>query len=95
MIYLLAGGFSVAMPLSPDDILTPSELASRLKVRTSWIYEKTRDRQRNPIPCFHIGRYLRFSWPDICSWLETTRTGHVDTTSRENGRAGQAARRAW
>lgn len=58
--------------LSPADILTPKELAKRLKVKPGWVYEKMRPRQRNPLPAFHTGRYLRFSWPAIVAWLEST-----------------------
>ena len=42
-----------------DDILTPEELAAKLKVPDSWVYEKTRGRCRNPIPCLRLGRYVR------------------------------------
>ena len=31
-----------------------------LKVPDSWVYEKTRGRCRNPIPCLRLGRYVRF-----------------------------------
>ncbi len=58
--------------LSPQDILTPEELATRLKVKKSWVYEKMRPRQPHPIPVFRMGRYLRFSWPAVCAWLEST-----------------------
>jgi hypothetical protein len=58
--------------VNPQDILTPAELAKRLKVPNSWVYEKLRPRQTNPLPCFHIGHYLRFSWTAVCVWLEST-----------------------
>ncbi len=58
--------------VSPADILTPQELARRLKVPESWVFEKTRKRQKNPLPVFRIGRYARFSWPAVCAWLEST-----------------------
>jgi hypothetical protein len=59
-------------PLSPADILTPAQLAERLQVQESWVFEKTRRRQRNPLPVFRIGKYLRFSWPAVCAWMERT-----------------------
>ena len=31
-----------------DEVFTPEELAARLKVPDSWVYEKTRGRCRNP-----------------------------------------------
>ena len=55
--------------LEPSDLLTPDELAARLKVRKSWVFEKTRRRARDPLPCIRIGRYLRFNWPDVAEWL--------------------------
>ena len=58
--------------LQPGDILTPEQLAERLQVAPSWIYEKSRRRSRNPLPVFRIGRYLRFSWTAVCAWLATT-----------------------
>jgi len=63
----------VSEVISPADIITPSELCKRLKVPRGWIYEKLRPRQTNPIPVFRIGHHLRFSWPDVCAWLATTR----------------------
>jgi excisionase family DNA binding protein len=55
--------------LSADDILTPEEVATRLKIPESWVYEKTRARCRNPIPCLRLGRYIRFDWNAVIEWL--------------------------
>jgi excisionase family DNA binding protein len=57
--------------LRPEDILTPDELATRLKVPKSWVYEKTRSRSRNrnPLPCLRLGRYIRFDWARVVEWL--------------------------
>jgi excisionase family DNA binding protein len=57
----------------PEGILTPQELADRLKVPVSWIYEKTRSRSRDPLPVIRLGRYMRFDWPDIVEWIERHR----------------------
>ena len=65
----MAGHMSV---LNPSDILTPAELAKRLKVQKTWIYDKLRPYQKNPLPCFRIGHHLRFSWTAVCVWLEST-----------------------
>jgi predicted DNA-binding transcriptional regulator AlpA len=58
----------------PIEILTPRQLAERLQVKPSWIYEQTRHRSgvRNPDPLPHIkmGLYLRFDWRDVLAWLE-------------------------
>ncbi len=63
-----------AVPMNPGDILTPDQLAERLQVKRSWVYEKCRRRgkyRETPIPCLRIGRYLRFYWPDICDWMRS------------------------
>lgn len=58
----------------PIVILTPQQLAERLQVKPSWVYEQTRNRSgvRNPDPLPHIkmGLYLRFDWRDVLAWLE-------------------------
>jgi len=57
-----------------ESLLTPEDLAQRLKVPVSWVYEQTRVRtvvrSENAIPVVPVGRYLRFYWPDICDWLK-------------------------
>ncbi len=58
-------------PISPADILTPQELAKRLKVKPGWVFEKLRPRQPNPIPVIKMGRFLRFHWPTVAAWLES------------------------
>jgi hypothetical protein len=60
--------------LEAKDILTVAELAKRLKVPISWVYEKSRSRgQFNgpPLPCLRVGKYLRFAWPDVVEWLRS------------------------
>ncbi|MGI0133402.1 MAG: helix-turn-helix transcriptional regulator [Candidatus Micrarchaeaceae archaeon] len=52
------------------EILTPEEVAERLKVPASWVYEKTRSRCKNPIPSKPLGRYVRFDWNEVVCWLE-------------------------
>lgn len=59
--------------LEPANILTPEELAQRLKVRTTWIYNKMRERGPNQLPHFRCGRYLRFNWTEVSAWLQATR----------------------
>jgi excisionase family DNA binding protein len=52
------------------ELLTHEEIAKRLKVPPSWVYEKTRKRCRNPIPSIPMGRYIRFDWDAVVKWLE-------------------------
>jgi hypothetical protein len=63
-----------AKGMEPGDILTPEQLAERLQVGVNWVYEKSRARGNNgdkPLPVLRCGRYLRFSWPDVCEWLRS------------------------
>jgi hypothetical protein len=55
--------------IDPNQILTLEDVAARLKVSERWVYEKTRLRCRNPLPCIRMGRYLRFHWIDVSAWL--------------------------
>lgn len=58
-----------AVEIAVEDIITPSELAARLKVPESWVFSKSRARCRNKIPCLRIGRYIRFDWAAVIQWL--------------------------
>jgi hypothetical protein len=53
-----------------EDILTPEDIAIRLKypsVKT--VYEQTRLRNVRPMPCMRAGKFLRFYWRDVERWL--------------------------
>lgn len=56
---------------SLGEILTPEELAERLKVPVSWVYDKQRTRTKNKIPSKPMGRYVRFDWDEVVKWLES------------------------
>jgi len=45
-----------------SNLLTSKELAARLKVPLSWVYEQSR--QRN-IPTHRLGRYIRFDLNEV------------------------------
>jgi hypothetical protein len=68
-----------AASASSMEILTPAQLAERLHVKPSWVYEQTRERAdvRNldPLPFIKMGRYLRFDWPDVVAWLDRQKRG--------------------
>jgi hypothetical protein len=59
--------------LEPSDLLTPEQLAERLQVPKSWVFEQTRERakvrNKSPLPCIRLGKYLRFSWIQVCEWM--------------------------
>jgi hypothetical protein len=52
-----------------EDIITPEELAKRLKVDVGWVYEKRRPRCKNPIPAIPMGKIIRFDWERVVDWL--------------------------
>lgn len=53
-----------------SEIITPEELAMRLRVPTSWVYEKRRPRCKNPIPAVPLGKIIRFDWAAVVVWLQ-------------------------
>jgi excisionase family DNA binding protein len=59
---------------SNDTLLTVDEVAQFLKLPKSTVYELTRNRSRmqgqEPIPCFKVGKRLRFSKDDVVGWLD-------------------------
>ena len=56
-----------------DTLLTVNEVAEILKVPPSWVYEHTRERSRDRIPGFRIGKYWRFAEADVLAWLVSRR----------------------
>lgn len=66
------------------EILDPSELALRLKVRESWVIEQSkRSRTADPIPVLRLGKHRRYRWgsPEMTDWL--ARRSGCTTTSRK------------
>jgi excisionase family DNA binding protein len=72
--------------INPTDILTPEELAKRLKVPLGWVREKVRARKQGTaprLPHFKAGKYIRFHWPAVSAWLfDTQRGGTAAQTKR-------------
>jgi excisionase family DNA binding protein len=56
-----------------EPLLTAEEVAERLKIKASTVYELTRRRSRQPLPFLKIGKYLRFRWSEVEKWLESCR----------------------
>lgn len=54
-----------------NDLLTVPELATRLRVRASWVYSHA-----DELGALRLGKYLRFSWARVLSHL-------VDGASRQ------------
>jgi hypothetical protein len=68
--------------LEPSHILTPEQLAERLQVQVSFIYENTRARagvrNADPLPFIRMGKYLRFYWPEVEKWLQRRQGGRAN-----------------
>jgi hypothetical protein len=56
-------------PIAAAEILTPQELAKRLKVPQSWVYDKQRRHHKDPLPTLHMGRYIRFDFNEVLVWV--------------------------
>ena len=50
-----------------EPLIDVSEVARRLNVPRSWVYERTR---RRSIPHVRVGKYIRFRWADVLEWLD-------------------------
>lgn len=62
----------VSVP-SSEPILTAQQVAERLQLKPSTVYELTRRRNRRPIPVLRAGKFLRFRWSEIEQWLNESR----------------------
>ena len=47
---------------STAELLTPEELAAKLRVPRTWVYEQSR---QGKIPTHRIGRYIRFDLAEV------------------------------
>ena len=50
------------------DWLTIQEAAELLRVRVSWLYERTRT---NAVPHVKLGKYLRFDRDELLAWARS------------------------
>jgi len=51
------------------EYLTAVELAQKLKVPISWIYDRTRKDGPEKIPHYKIGKYIRFSEAEVLEYM--------------------------
>ena len=52
------------------EYLTAEELANKLKVPLSWIYDRTRKAGPEKIPHYKIGKYVRFSESEVLEYMK-------------------------
>ena len=64
-----------------DELLDINQVAARLGVPKSTVYELTRHRAHvrhdNPLPAFKVGRRLKFNWTKVMAWLTALEEGGV------------------
>ena len=53
-----------------EELLTLLELAERLKVKKTWVYNQTRKTGPDSIPRLRCGKYLRFRYSEVLEWLQ-------------------------
>lgn len=51
------------------ELIDIAELARRLKVAVSFVYDRTRKNSPDPIPHLKVGKYLRFDPTAVDKWL--------------------------
>ena len=56
--------------VNPEPVLTPEQVAARLQLNASTVYEFTRKRNKRPLPAMRAGKFLRFYWSDVEKWLK-------------------------
>lgn len=61
-----------------DKLLTTQELAERLNVPLTWVYERTR---KGELKVIKLGRYCRFKLEDVERFLEKQK---LKQTTKEN-----------
>ena len=54
---------------SSEAILTIQQVAERLQLKPSTVYELTRRRNSGPLPVLRAGKFLRFRWSEIEAYL--------------------------
>lgn len=62
-----------------EDLLTPDELCCMLKVKKQRVYDWV---HLDRIPYIKVGRFLRFSRPDIEDWLKANSSGIINSDAR-------------
>ncbi|RLC03059.1 MAG: DNA-binding protein [Deltaproteobacteria bacterium] len=48
-------------------LLTLAEVAEKLNVGKSWVYQRT---TKGKIPHIKVGRFCRFRWSEVWAWLQ-------------------------
>jgi excisionase family DNA binding protein len=63
--------------LDDEELFTVEELAAKLKVPKSWIYERVRARKGLKLPHIKMGHYLRFERSAVDEFLKRQRKSYL------------------
>jgi hypothetical protein len=69
-----------------DRLVDAAAIAELLSVPESWVREATR---AGRLPHFELGRYKRYSIPDVLGWVEKQKTGGAPRVSRKHDPAAR------
>ena len=58
-----------------EPLLTVQGVAELLRLPVSWVYARTRERSRNVLPHFKLGKYIRFKKSEVLAWLDRNSVG--------------------
>jgi len=56
-----------------ESLLTVDELAAKVKIPKSFFYAPCRRKGPDAIPAYRIGKYIRYSFPEVMKWIESRR----------------------
>ena len=57
--------------MEQERLIKIEELAERLQVPKSWLYERTRRAEHNGFPVVKCGKYCRFQYSKVIEYLKT------------------------
>jgi excisionase family DNA binding protein len=55
--------------MEDTELITTDELAGKLKVPKSWVYNQTKYIGPGCMPRIKAGKYLRFNYAEVVEWL--------------------------
>ena len=77
-------GWDASVIKAGEELMTVGEVARRLKVPVSWVYERCREGTPNPLPHLKLGKYLRFSRSALFAYMDGLRRGDSGGTIRRS-----------
>lgn len=63
-----------------EQFIDAKELAAKLKVPISWVYDRTRNGGPDRIPFLKLGRYVRFIESEVLAYLMKRNARNNDQT---------------